>query len=77
MAELLKPVFQNHLEYFLWQGRRFLSRAKAGLRSICVSMLFVLTLCLAAEASFRARSLLQFLLDERMQAAQETETYCF
>ena len=57
-AELLKPVFRNHLEYFIWHERRFLPRAKAGFRSTCMSVLLVLTSCLAAEASFRARSLL-------------------
>jgi len=57
-AELLKPVFWNHLEYFIWHERRLLSRAKAGFRSTCMPVLLVLTSCLAAEASFRASSLL-------------------
>lgn len=35
-AELLKPVFRNHLEYFLWQERRFLSRAKALEAPVCL-----------------------------------------
>ena len=35
-AELLKPAFQNHLEYSLWQERRFLSRAKALEAPVCL-----------------------------------------
>ena len=39
--ELLKPVFWNHLEYFLWQERTFLLRAKHDFISLCVFMFFV------------------------------------